>query len=436
MTPTPPIRLSHPQTRTTMPASSFVTPIKRTSRVALLSLAMLAPACDSVDEGSPDLRALSASEQSLVGASNAFGLRLYAALAEDAPDENLFISPTSVALALGMTVTGAAGDTRDQMVETLGHASLSVEDLNAASKSLMDYLQGLDPLVETDIANSIWHEATFTPAPAFIEANTTNYDAVVESLDFRAPASVDVINHWVADKTNDKIETIIDAIPADAVMYLINAIYFKGSWKYQFDAATTLPEPFTGLDGTVTQAPLMRMKATVPYQAGDGYAAVDLPYGNGQYRMTVILPETTEELPALIASLDQDRWQQLVDSFDDQAVNIFLPRFTLEYKQTLNNALTALGIEDAFVEGQADFSGIPQDPGVELFISRVLHKTFVEVNEEGTEAAAVTAVEVSTTSFDPDKPQEIFFRADRPFIYAIREAHSGAILFIGTLNTL
>ncbi|MDZ4700037.1 MAG: serpin family protein [Rhodothermales bacterium] len=411
-------------------------PIKHASLTALLALALLAPACDSVDEANPDLRALSASEQSVVGASNAFGLRLYAALADDAPDENLFISPTSVTFALGMAVNGAAGDTRDQMVETLGHASLSVEDLNTASKSLMEYLQGLDPLVQTDIANSIWHEATFTPAPAFIETNTTYYDAVVESLDFRAPASVDVINDWVADKTNDKIETIIDAIPDDAVMYLINAIYFKGSWKYQFDAAATQPEPFTGSDGAITQAPLMRMKATVPYQAGDDFASIDLPYGNGQYRMTVILPETTEDLPALIASLDDTKWARLVDDFDDQAVNIFLPRFTLEYKQTLNDALTALGIEDAFVEGLADFSGIPQDPAIELVISRVLHKTFVEVNEEGTEAAAVTAAEVSTTSYNPNEPREIFFRADRPFIYAIREAHSGAILFIGTLNTL
>ncbi|MEZ4701380.1 MAG: serpin family protein [Rhodothermales bacterium] len=411
--------------------------IRRLPVVALAgALAVLMPACDTVEDDSPDLRALTANERSLVTAGNAFGLDLYHTLSADAPQDNLFISPVSVAQALGMTANGAAGETLDEMVAVLGTGSMTLPELNQASQSLTAFLTGLDPLVQTSIANSIWHEATFRPEAAFIETNRTYYDATVKALDFASPQSVQTINNWVADKTNDRIDEIIDAIPPEAVMYLINAIYFKGTWTYQFKEEATLNEPFTNRDGTQAIAPLMRMKAEVPYQSRDAFDAIDLPYGNGQYRMTVVLPASTASLPELIAGLDADAWSALVDGFAPAEVNVVLPRFRVAYQQALNDALKALGMERAFEGGVADFSGIEKDRGRELFISRVLHKSFVEVNEEGTEAAAVTAVEVGTTSVGPNDGQEIFFRADRPFVYAIREAHSGAILFIGTLNSL
>jgi serpin B len=401
---------------------------------AVLALGFLAAACDSAQVDTPEIRSLTSDERAVVEASNAFGIRLYASLAAATPGENLFLSPTSVSMALGMTVNGAAGQTRQELVDALGNASMTVDALNAASASLLDYLQGLDPLVQTELANAIWHEATFIPQPAFIQANATYYDAAVEALDFRAPAAVDVINGWVDEKTHGKIQRIVDGIPQDAVMYLVNAIYFKGSWTYAFDPEQTQDRGFTNVDGSLATVPTMAMKATVPYQKQDAYAAIDLPYGGGPFRMTIVVPEDPSALPALIAGLDAEAWRDLVDGFDDREVNVFLPRFTVEYSETLNDALKALGIRDVFDEHRADLSGIQSD--ADLFVSRVLHKAFVDVNEEGTEAAAVTAVEVGVRSAGPDDEEQIFFRADRPFLYAIREMHSGAILFIGTQNRM
>ncbi len=407
--------------------------MSRSSVLALAACSMLASACDTSDTGPPELRLLTAAELQVVNADNAFGLHLYRALTAESPQVNLFFSPASVAFALGMTANGAAGETQEQMLEALVPTGMDLPAYNEASSALMAFLPNIDPLVQTAIANSIWYDQVLEPEQAFLETNAAYFDAEVAPLDFHAPASVDVINRWVEEETNGKIERLIDRIPPDAVMYLINAIYFKGSWAYRFNESDTRDEPFHNRVGEPTPVPMMRMKATIPHQTTTDFAAIDLPYGAGQYRMTVILPHTTEAIDSLITTLDSDRWRELTDSFANQEINVILPRFSVTYEKELNAALKALGIADAFDRRVSNFSCISAIHGEDLYISRVLHKAVVEVNEEGAEAAAATAVEIELRSSGGSGET---FRADRPFIFAIREAHSGAILFIGTLNTL
>ena len=383
-------------------------------------------------EGYPQLappRTLTAQETAIVAADNAFGFDLVRALSADAPGANLFVSPLSVSMALGMTLNGAEGETRAEMEAMLHKHGLTRAEINAAYRSLIDLLEGLDPRVTFEIANSIWHREGFSVEADFIEANRQFFDAEVAALDFNTPSAVERINGWVDEKTRGKIDTIIDQIGPDAVMYLINAIYFKGTWTYEFEEAETREAPFHLADGSVTTVPLMHQGADLPYLATDRFRAVDLPYGDSLYSMTVLLPNEGLTPAEIVADLDAEAWAAWSAGFQVRGVELALPRFRLEYKQTLNGVLQALGMEAAFAPALSDFSGI-NPARDDLHISQVLHKTFLEVNEEGTEAAAVTVVEMSVTCAGCGGAG-ISFVVDRPFVLLIRERHSGTILFAG-----
>lgn len=375
------------------------------------------------------LRSLSAEEQRVVSSDNRFGLKLFRALNADAPEENLFISPLSVSMALGMTLNGANGETRQAMEETLELAGLTEEQINAAYRSLIDLLTQLDPDVAFTIANSIWHRDDFAVEPAFVDVNRRAFDAEVRALDFGAPEAPATINRWVEDATNGKIDRIIDAIGPDMVMFLINAIYFKGTWTYAFDASETTEKPFTNLDGTVASVPMMRQQASLPYLATETFEAVDLPYGDSLFSMTVLLPRPGVDVNELVAQIDQAQWDAWTGQFRARSVDLQLPRFELAYEKKLNDVLTALGMGVAFT-GAADFTGIHRAGG--LKISFVKHKSFVEVNEEGTEAAAVTVVGIELTSAGGTARVHV----DRPFVFVIRERHSGTLLFTGKVASL
>ena len=376
-------------------------------------------------------RALTAAEKQVVESDNKFGLKLFRTISDEAAGENVFISPTSVSMALGMTLNGAEGETRAAMEEALEHAGLSEAEINESYRGLIDLLTTLDPEVTLSIANSIWHDQRFAVEPDFIDTNETYFDAQVEALDFADPGAVDTINNWVSDKTRGKIETILQSISPQEVMFLINALYFKGTWTYEFDEAETQDEAFTQHDGTTTQVPMMHQETDLPYFETEQFQAVDLPYGDSLYSMTVLLPRDGHDVDALAADLDQEQWADWTSRFETRAIDLKLPRFTMDYKQNLNDALTALGMGIAFNCGQADFTGINANGG--LCISRVKHKTFLEVNEEGTEAAAVTLVGVDVTSIGGG-PTAV--HVNRPFVLAIREQHSGTLLFIGKVNAL
>ena len=377
-------------------------------------------------------REITVAEKELVSANNAFGFNLFRTLNETAPDSNLFISPLSVSMALGMTLNGAADSTYEAMKNTLALTGLTEAAIHQSYRSLIDLLTEMDPKVVFQIANSIWYRQGFTVEQPFLDANQKFFDSEVKALDFNDPESVDIINGWVDEKTHGKIEEIIESIDPTTVMYLINAIYFKGQWLYEFDKAATKDQPFYNLDGSTSTVPLMALEGTLPMLVTDTFTAVDIPYGDSLFSMTVLLPHEGEDINAVAHQLNTVDWNQLVDEFQATNVQLFLPRFKVEYFDSLKKTLSAMGMGIAFT-WEADFSRI--NPTADLYIDDVLHKTFVEVNEEGTEAAAVTAVVIYVQSANGGSTF-FSFRVDRPFVFAIRERHSGAILFIGKIVDL
>jgi serine protease inhibitor len=376
-------------------------------------------------------RELSVGEQQLIQTDNRFAFKLFREInAEDTTGGNLFISPLSVAMALGMTYNGARGATQEAMAQTLAIQGLSLQDVNASYRSLIDLLRALDPQVDFRIANSIWYRQGLAVRQDFVDLNQTYFDAVVKALDFTSPDAVPTINGWVNTSTNGKIPTILDDIPDSIVMYLINAIYFKGAWTYQFDKAQTKPAPFQlGSGGDTTVQMMSRGTAPARLYTGDGFRAADLSYGGDAYSMTILLPDAGQSVDAFADRLSPDVWDAMVVGFSTDSADVELPKFTLTYDLTLNHVLAALGMGIAFQGGAADLSGIAGSPG-DLFISVVKHKTFLDVNEEGTEAAAVTSVGVGIVcACGPP-----VFRVDRPFLFAIRERLTGTILFIGKIT--
>lgn len=401
--------------------------------VCFIAALLLIAGCDSTSPGTDDPeppRALTADEITLVQGDNAFGFNLFKELHIGDADGNLFISPTSISMALGMTLNGADGETREQMVAMLQKSGLDEETINASYRSIINLLTNLDPKVTLNIANSIWYREGFSVEEAFLDKNRTFFDAEVEALDFTNPASVDIINGWVDDKTEGLIDSIIQEIGADAVMYLINAIYFNGLWTYQFDADLTTDQTFFNADGTESTTPMMSLEGALRYIDLEHAQAIDLPYGDSLYSMTLVLPHADKSIDDVVEQLDPSTWDSWTESMTIKDVTVQIPRFKLEYKKELREVLAALGMTDAFDASRADLSRI--NPLRQLFISKVLHKTVLKVDEEGTEAAAVTAVVVETTSIG----QPLVFRADKPFLLMIRERHTGSIIFAGKVMQL
>jgi serine protease inhibitor len=409
-------------------------PVQLTT-AALLTLA----ACSGPTEqsGPPPLltalpRALSPAEVRLVAAGNRFAFGMFREVQRARPDDNIFLSPTSAAMALGMTLNGAAGTTLDSMRAALAVQGAPVEELNAGYRGLIDLLLGLDTRVDFSIANSIWARAGMPFAPAFLDAGRTSFDAEIRALDFAAPSTLTTINQWVNDKTKGKIPTILDQIAPDEVMFLINAIYFKGSWRTAFDPKATQDLPFHAADGTTRSVPTMQLRPEpLRFASSAEYLMVELLYGNGAFAMTLLLPGPGRSLADLTAGLDAGRWAEWTGSLSEQKIGLTLPRFRLEYKRELGNDLSAMGMRIAFDPDRADFSRMLSGSIVgNLFLTKVIQKTFVDVNEEGTAAAAATSVGIGVTS----APATIQF--DRPFLFAIRERLSGTILFLGQVVKL
>jgi serine protease inhibitor len=402
-------------------------------RSTLLAVALVGSACKESVAPAPETaitalpRALSASESQIIAGSNDFAFDLFRTGNLAQHKANVFISPLSASMALGMTANGAAGQTYDEMHSTLRLAGASRADVGTGYKSLISLLLGLDPGTKFTIANSIWFDQAFPVNAPFLDESKLYFNAQVQPLDFTSPSAVPTINSWVSAQTNNKIPEILDAIAPGEVMFLINAIYFKGIWQKQFDKSKTVDAPFHGADGSVTTVPMMARGEGVQFAATPEYSAVDLPYGNSAFTMTVVLPNQNDDIDAFAESFDRAKWNALVGSLHDSNLEVYLPRFRVEWKRSLNDDLQALGMRLAF--WNADFT--PISPlGANLVISRVVQKTYVDVDEEGTEAAAATVVGMQLTSLPAA------FRADRPFLVVIRERFSGTILFIGKIATL
>jgi serpin B len=374
-------------------------------------------------------RALSSVEQAVLRGSNTFAFELASELLPQGPRENLFYSPLSASMLLGMVLNGADGNTFQQMRRTLAFEGLTQEEINRGYADLIDLLLDLDPSVTIELGNSIW--AGLPVLPDFTDRVRTSFGAETANVSFTDPATLPRINRWASDATKGRIETIFDELPLNTVMVLLNAIYFKANWVTQFDKARTERAAFRRSDGSTVTSDLMYLDdaAGITVSRQDGARLVELPYGGGAFTMVLALPDEGGSVNALVEGLTAEKWSQWMaalggGSGGGRGSIVRLPRFELEWEKELNDPLMRLGMTDAF-GGAADFRRLTSGGGVWLDI--VKQKAFVRVDEEGTEAAAVTGGAMVTSG-----PSEIRF--DRPFLFILRERLSGAILFMGVIN--
>lgn len=374
-------------------------------------------------EAAPDVT--NAELQQLVAGNTEFALGLYQVLREG--ESNLFLSPYSISLALAMAYGGAREETERQMAETL-HFALPQGELHPAFNALDLRISAPAERegIQLNVVNATWGQTDYPFLPDYLDLLAQNYGAGIRLVDFQEnPEACRLhINAWVSEQTEDKIQNLLPEglITSLTRLVLTNAIYFKGTWKYQFEEAEK--GPFGLLDGAQVTAPMMEQEARFAYAGGEGYQAVDLPYLSEQLSMVILLPQL-ERFEEFERTLDHERLRTILESLDQQLVHLTMPRFSFESGFKLRDTLAELGMPDAFSEEQADFSGMDGRGGI--FIKDVVHKAFILVNEQGTEAAAATGVVGELKAI----PTPVEVRVDHPFIFLIRDRETGAILFLG-----
>jgi len=400
----------------------------KTFTISLLSILMLTAISCQKPTIQPEPKPIVVNDKTkqLINDNNQFGLELFKeVLINEDSTKNVMISPLSATLALAMTYNGAAGSTKTAFENMFHLNGLTTSEINQSMLGLCDALTSVDQKVIMKIANSIWYRNNFQVESDFINTNKKYYHAEVQPLDFANPDSKNTINQWVDEQTEHKIPSIIDHISPDDRMFLINALYFKGDWKSEFKKANTKNKPFYLANDQVKQVPTMVQKTAMGYYNSDLFTAVELPYGRGNFSMVLMLPNQGKKLKDLEKAFTQEDWQNWMDNFGSPAeMTINLPKFKFEYSRKMNDDLKQLGLGIAFSD-TADFTKI--NTGGELCISRVKQKTYIEVNEEGTTAAAATSVSIGVTSAGPGA----IISFDHPFLFVIKEKYTQAILFVG-----
>jgi serpin B len=371
----------------------------------------------------------SSTPQQVNSASLGFGFRLVKELARQAPAQDVFISPFSISSVLQMLSSGAHGRTEHELRQVLGTLNLSAAEVNAAYQAAN---RGLNSQTNStlNIANALWYRAGAALNPEFAQVNRTYYGAELSSLDFSSPSSASLINEWADRATRGKIPQIVSApLAPNTAMILASAIYFKGTWEHQFDSKQTRDRAFHLTDGAQVPLPMMLQTRSWLYRQGDGYQSIQMPYAGGKLAMQVLLPATNSTVQVLLQRIDPQFWQtEILTPLREERGTLLLPKFTLRYESDLKGPLTSLGLTRAFGP-TADFSGISSGS---LFVSQIKHQAFVDVNEQGTEAAAVTTGVVALTAFR-NQPPPFEMIVDRPFIFAISDLSSRSVLFLGVV---
>jgi serine protease inhibitor len=367
-------------------------------------------------------------EEQLVSANTGFGFRLLKELAREQARANIFISPYSVSSVLQMVGNGARGQTQQELQQVLGTIALSTESMNSAYAALNQSIGSAQSNLVLNIANAIWYRRGAQLSDGFSAANEKYYHAELAGLDFSDPASVQRMNQWAADNTQGRIDSIIQPpIPPETALVLANAIYFKGTWLNQFDPKQTRQRTFHLAGGGDPQVPMMEQTRAFSYQTGPGFQAVQLFYTGKRLEMEILLPETNSTLEALLGQVDEQSWQNaLLPGFREHKGTLVLPRLKFRYGAELKKPLATLGLKSALTPA-ADFSAMSAS---RLFLSEVKHQSFVEVNEQGTEAAAVTTGVVALASLR-NPPQPFQMVVDRPFLFLISDQVTKSILFMG-----
>jgi serine protease inhibitor len=396
----------------------------------LVALMLVTGSCKKSPEGpkQPKPIDLPVKAGQVIAGNNGFGIDLFRVTALEEVG-NMMLSPLSASTALTMLLNGCNTQTYGQIRDMLGYEGLTLDEINATYRSLVGQLLLIDPEVQLALANAIWYRQDFLVKQPFLETMDSSYDAEIAALDFYSPSATEIINKWASDNTNGKIDKVLDEIDPQAVMFLMNALYFKGIWTYKFGEESFNDIFFkdNGAQDSVTY-----MKSLIPVKTSANAQAkfAELPYGSQNFAMVVIVPEST--LVEYLNNFDKAEWTGIISGLDAiteaPEVNMIMPRFKFDYEKYLNDQLKSLGMTDAFNPYLADLSGISD---ADIYINFVKQNTFVEVNEDGTEAAAVTTIGIYVTSF-PGGPET--FSVDKPFIFAIRERTTNTLLFIGKVE--
>lgn len=364
-------------------------------------------------------------EATQVESDNNFGIELFQNIAKE-KTKNIMVSPFSVYQALLMAYNGADGQTKEEFAQLLNAKDISIDELNKTHQKLSSSLVKHDSKVLFSIANSVWYDNNFLIKDAFIDVNKEYYNAEVSKLDFSKEATLHTINDWVADNTNQKIKKILDKISPDEVLFLINAIYFKADWQYQFDKSLTEEKTFYTSNNNAIEVPMMTTEASLNWANNNYGQIVELPYGRGKFSMLLILPK--EGVDELILGMTTSKVNDWIQEMNSYKIKVKLPKFEFSYKTMLNETLQQMGLLQAF-QDNANFSKISD---VSIQISKVLHKTYIKTDEEGSEAAAVTSVGFGITSVGPNQTMNITF--NKPFVFIIREKDTNTILFAGKVE--
>ena len=398
--------------------------------IFLTVLLLFVPSCSKVtDEQLPTEPVpinLTSDQVALVGSENSFAFDIFGRIAENSgTSNNIIISPLSISVALAMTLNGANGETCDAMLEALKVEGLSPDIINKSYKDLTEALLSVDKRVLIAIANSVWTEDNFEVKKSFIDILKEYYSAETGSFDIDDPEAHVIINQWIKEKTNDLITNMLDKLQDNDVMLLVNAIYFKGKWKYQFNKSNTVSMPFYKSDGAPVTVPMMKQTEKFMAYTGQDFILAEFPYGQGNYVMDVILPDPQNSLEDFSESFTESNFKSWISQLHEREIDLSFPRFKYGFKKKLKDILSDMGMAIAFTDA-ADFSNISDT--YDLLINEVTHQAFIETNEEGTEAAAATVVEIGLTSIG-DQP--LVMKLDHPFIYLIREITTNSILFMG-----
>jgi len=368
--------------------------------------------------------------QILSSASTEFSLRLFQQFAPKS-DSNVVISPFSAYLALSMALNGAAGSTSQQMAKAMGLGSATIEMLNAQNNALLAKLTNTNSKIQLEIGNAIFSDNATPFRKRFLDLCQQKYDAEIKNVSFADPDTVDSINSWCKNKTRGKIPNIVSKLGRREKMVILNAVYFKGSWASPFKKALTQDDDFTTLTGGKTTIKMMNQVENLSYFQNASFQAVSVPYKSNRQSLYIFLPNKKTKWPMFLAEFTQTNWNEWLSKFSRAKVNLSLPRFNIRFSQDLSSGLEKIGMEEAFDSERANFSNMITPPA-RAWISRVLQKTYIDVNEEGTEAAAATAVIMGATMAMVQEPP-IEFRVDRPFVIALMDNESKEILFLGSV---
>lgn len=401
--------------------------------VAIISISLIG--CEKFSNKDNEQVSAKEVDKEVVEGNNKFAFNVFKEISKAESNKNVFISPLSISIALTMTYNGARENTKTEMNKVLGYEGMDDDKINNDYKILHSYLENLDKNIKLNISNSIWIREGEDINKEFININKDIFGAKVDNLDFTKPSSVDKINDWIEKSTDKMIKDMLKGpIDGNVVMYLINAIYFKGQWQDPFDKNNNITEEFTNSKGEKSKVDFMRKIANSDktfYGEKDDFQAIKMPYDSGKVSMYAVLPKEGLDIDSFINTLDMDKWNSIKRSIgkDKEAVNVSFPKFQIEYgAKELKEPLVSLGMKDIFSDA-ANLSGIREG----IYVSSVLHQGKIEVNENGSEAAAVTIVEVRETSMPIiDETKE--FIANRPFIFILEDEESGTILFMGKLE--